>query len=245
MRASGSTRMPMAGVTDQRLVDSARPGHALQCLHHLAEADGQAVKGKLRPCGKRIRRERALAPRGIGDVVVRLLDRRPREEGRGGLGVLRHLDAERWDRRRAAGSMRARWTGSLFHGSPTWLSSQTFSKRVVGGGLRGVDAHAERLAGRNTARSLVGRAAAESAALHAGFIGPERDQVQAREGRQAPTETVRSSRPVRNSRLAFACASRLLAADFRAEVERLPVDRRELASDARRRRGTGIWIQTV
>ena len=46
----------------QRLIDAAGPGNALQRLHHLAKADGQAVEGELRPRRQRIRRKRAHAP---------------------------------------------------------------------------------------------------------------------------------------------------------------------------------------
>jgi hypothetical protein len=76
------------GRDDQRLVDAAGTGDALHGLHHLADADGQAVEGELRPGGERPRREGALAVFGVGEVVVGLLDVGAGEVGLGGLGVV-------------------------------------------------------------------------------------------------------------------------------------------------------------
>ncbi len=82
------------GGDDEGLVEAAGAGDALEGLHHLAEADGQAVEGELGPRIERVGSEGALAPLRIGDVVVGLLDVGAGEEGRGGRGVVGGVDGE-------------------------------------------------------------------------------------------------------------------------------------------------------
>ncbi len=76
------------------LIDASDPVNAVDRLHHLTYADGNAHVMKLRPAGERIGREGQREPALIGDVVVRLLGVGAREIGAGEGGVAWDINAE-------------------------------------------------------------------------------------------------------------------------------------------------------
>ena len=77
----------------QRLVEIAVAVLAMHRLHHLAEAQGNAVVVEFRPSGQRIGREWPIEQVRVGDVVIRLLGSGPREIGSCISRVMRHIDA--------------------------------------------------------------------------------------------------------------------------------------------------------
>ena len=82
------------GRNDERLVNAARADNVGQGLHYHAKANGNAVEIELRPCAEWIRREGALAPGFIRNVVIRLLGGGPREIRGRGLGVVGHVQVK-------------------------------------------------------------------------------------------------------------------------------------------------------
>ena len=152
---------------DERLIDAAGAGDALEGLHHEAEANGQAVKGKLRPGGKRPGSEGAIAPGLVGDVVVRLLDVGAGKEGRSGRGVLRNLHVEEAVADGGCVSALSIGGGADVLGFPRWAALTLEPDAREGGctgGVCGMNADAEILAGKDAARRFICACAAEAGA---------------------------------------------------------------------------------
>jgi len=214
------------GLDNEGLIDAAGADDALEGLDDLADADGQAVKGELGPGGKGIGREGAQAQVGAGDVVVGLSDGGAGEIGLGGLGVFCSGYLEE-----AVGA----GGGGVF-GWPGVAGAALKPDAGEGGGGIGsgrVDADAELLAGLDTARGFVGRAAAEGAcALQAVGFGGEGGEVEAEQVLQGRLGLFDLGVEFEQE-VGFGAGVESAGSDGCAEGEKLAIDRRELAGGGR------------
>ena len=165
------------GGDDERFVESAGAGDALEGLHDFSDANGKTVEGEFGPRIKRVGSEGALAPLRIGDVVVGLLGVGAGEEGAVGAALSAAWTVKTGSVTGAAGSLAALIAALPFLAGAA-LEPDLFEARFFSG-LGGVDVDAELFAGRDAGGSFIGGGTAEACGLCVGFVGAEGDEVEA------------------------------------------------------------------